>query len=111
MSKEKRPCIDRRTGRRKVVISCFSAGFPGYSNSSFSGQKRIIRFVPRHLLLFPLNSADGLGSQVHQNTVDTGNLVSDAVGDLVQNGVGDLLDGGGHGILGVDSTDDSGPAS
>ena len=47
MSKEKRPCTDRRTSRRKVVISCFSAGFPGYSNLSFSGQKRIIRFVPR----------------------------------------------------------------
>ena len=60
--------------------------------------------------LLPLDGADGLGGQVHQNTVDALDLVGDAVGDLVQDLVGDLLDGGGHGIGGVDGTDDGGPA-
>ena len=36
--------------------------------------------------------------------------MGDPVGDMVQQGVGDLLDGGGHSILGVNSTDDCGPA-
>ena len=62
------------------------------------------------LVLFPFDGADGLGSQVHQNAVDAFHLVGDPVGDLVQDLVGDLLDGCGHGILGVDSADDSGPA-
>ena len=59
---------------------------------------------------FPLDGAGGLGGQVIQDTVDAGNLRSDACNDLVQHGVGDLLDGGGHGIGGVDGTDDGGPA-
>ena len=60
--------------------------------------------------LFPLDGADGLGGQVHQDAVDALDLVGDPVGDLVQNLVGDLLDGGGHGIGGVDGADDGGPA-
>ena len=59
---------------------------------------------------FPLDGADGLGSQVIEHAVDALHLVSDAVGDLTQNGVRHLFDGGGHGILGVDSADDGGPA-
>ena len=34
--------------------------------------------------LFPLNGADGLGSQVQQDAVDALDLVGDAVGDVVQ---------------------------
>ena len=58
----------------------------------------------------PLNSADGLGSKVIKNAVDAFYFVGDPVSDLVQDLVGDLLDGGGHGILGIHSTDDGGPA-
>ena len=58
----------------------------------------------------PLDSADGLGREVQQDAVDALYLMGDAVGDLVEDLVGDLLDGGGHGILGIDSTDDGGPA-
>ena len=36
--------------------------------------------------------------------------MGDPVGDLVQDLVGDLFDGGAHGILGIDSADDGGPA-
>ena len=43
--------------------------------------------------LFPLDGADGLGGQVHQDAVDTLDLVGDAVGDMVQQSVGDLLNG------------------
>ena len=43
-----RPCIDRRTGRRKVIISCFRAGFQVYSNLTFLELMRIIGFLPRH---------------------------------------------------------------
>ena len=50
--------------------------------------------------LFPLDGADGLGGQIHQNAVDALDLVGDPVGDLVQDLVGDLLDGGGHSVLG-----------
>ena len=42
----------------------------------------------RPLKLFPLDGADGLGGQVHQNAVDAFNFVGDAVGDVVQQGVG-----------------------
>ena len=60
--------------------------------------------------LFPFNCTGGLGGQVEENAVDALDLGGDAGHDLVQNGVRDLLDGGGHGILGVDGTDDGRPA-
>ena len=51
--------------------------------------------------LFPLNRADRLGGEIHYDTVDTFDLMGDAVGDMVQEGIGYLLDGGGHGVGGV----------
>ena len=59
--------------------------------------------------LFPLDGADGLGSQIHEDTVDALDLMGDAVGDVVQQSVGNLFDGGGHGVGGVHGADDGGP--
>ena len=59
--------------------------------------------------LFPLNCANGLGGGVQADAVDAFYFVGDAVGDFVQNSVGDLFDGSGHGVNGIDSTDDGGP--
>ena len=36
--------------------------------------------------------------------------MGDPVGDLVQDLIGDLLNGGGHSVLGVNRTDNGGPA-
>ena len=79
-------------------------------NAKTPVKSRVFRPHQSHHFLFPLNSADRLGSQIQQHTVDTGNLVGDAVGNVVQDGVRNLLDGSGHSILGVDSADDCGPA-
>jgi len=62
------------------------------------------------IYLLPLDCADGLRGQVKQDTVDALHLVGDAVRNVVQQGIGDLLDGGGHGIGGIDRTEDGGPA-
>ena len=60
--------------------------------------------------LFPLDGAGRLGSEVIENTVNACNFGNDSVGYLVENGIGDLFNGSGHSILGVDGTDDCGPA-
>ena len=60
--------------------------------------------------LLPLDRSDGLGRQVQADTVDAFHFVGDAVGDMVEERVGNFFDGGGHGVLGVDGTDDGGPA-
>ena len=39
---------------------------------------------------FPLDGADGLGSEVEADAVDAVYLVGDAVGDMMEEGVGDL---------------------
>ena len=70
----------------------------------------IHKIVLGHTLLFPLDGADGLGSEVHKYTVDTFYLFGDAVGDFVEDCVGNLLNSGSHSVLGVDGKDDGGPA-
>ena len=64
----------------------------------------------KHCEFFPFDGADGLGGEVQQDTVDAFYLMGDPVGDLMEDLIGDLLDGCSHCVLGVDSTDDSGPA-
>ena len=59
--------------------------------------------------LFPLDGSGGLGGEVHQDAVDAGDFVGDAVRDMVQEGVGDFLNGGSHGVPGVDGADNGGP--
>ena len=48
--------------------------------------------------------------EVHQDAADALYLIGDAVGDLVQDLAGNLFNGGGHGVLGVNRTDNGGPA-
>jgi len=60
--------------------------------------------------LFPLNGAGGLGGEVEEDAVDAVDFGGDAVGDFVEHCVGDFFDGGGHGVGGVDGTDDGRPA-
>ena len=57
----------------------------------------------------PLDGSGGLGCEVVEASVDSIYLVGDALGDSSEYIVGDLLDRGGHGIDGVDCTDDHGP--
>ena len=64
----------------------------------------------KHFSLFPLNGADGLGSEVVKNTVDAFNFVGDSVGNFMKNSIGDLFDGCGHCVFGVNGADDCGPA-
>ena len=59
---------------------------------------------------FPLDRSDGLRGEIVEDAVDAFYLVGDAIGDLMQQGIGDLFDGSGHGVHGVDGTDDGGPA-
>ena len=49
------------------------------------------RGYPEILSLFKFDGADRLRCDVHQNSIDTFDLVSDAVGDMVEQGVRDLL--------------------
>ena len=58
---------------------------------------------------FPFDGADGFGSEVHEDAVDAFHFVGDAVGDFMKDFVRNFFDGSGHGIGGVDGTDDSGP--
>ena len=60
-------------------------------------------------VLFPLDGADRLGSEIKKHTVDAFYFGGDSVYDLMEHRVGDLLDGGGHGVLGVYGADDRGP--
>ena len=60
--------------------------------------------------LFPLDRSRRLRGKIVEDAVDAFDLCGDAGADLMKNGVGDLLDGGGHGIAGVDGTDDGRPA-
>ena len=48
--------------------------------------------------LFPFDGAGGLGSQIPQNTVDAGDLVSDAVHDVLHHAEVQLGHLGGDGI-------------
>ena len=59
--------------------------------------------------LFPFDGAGGLGSQIPQNTVDAGDLVSDAVHDVLHHAEVQLGHLGGDGIHGVDGPDDDRP--
>ena len=63
-----------------------------------------------NMRLFPLDGADGLGSQVQQNAVDAGNFIRNSIGDLVENVIGDFFNRCGHGVAGIDGADDCGPA-
>ena len=70
--------------------------------------------IPSHLKaimkLFPLNGADGLGSEVIKNAVDSFNFMGDSVGNFVKNCVRNFFNGCGHCVFGVDCADDCGPA-
>ena len=57
----------------------------------------------------PLNRPRRLGRQVVQHPVHAVHLVGDAVGDLLEEGEGHVLDSGGHGVNGVDGTEDDRP--
>ena len=58
---------------------------------------------------FPFNCARRLGREIVQDAVDALDFGDDALHDVLHQVEGDVLHGGGHGILGVDRTDDDGP--
>ena len=60
--------------------------------------------------LFPLDRGAGLRCEVEEDAVDVLDLVGDALCDVLQQGEGHILDGSGHSVLGVDGTQDDGPA-
>ena len=71
---------------------------------------RVFRPVQNPQNLFPLNGADGLGSEIEQHAVDAVDFMGDAVGDMVQQRIGDRFDRGGHRVGGVHGADDGRPA-
>ena len=60
-------------------------------------------------LLFPLNCACGLRSEIVENAVYAFHFVDDSVGNSVENGVGNFFNGSSHSVLGIYGADDSGP--
>ena len=54
-------------------------------------------------------SKDRFRSKVIEDAVHALDLVDDAVCDVLQELEGDVLNRGGHGVLGVDGTDDHRP--
>ena len=67
------------------------------------------RGIPGLKVSLPLDGSTGFGREVIQDTVYTLDLRQDPLSDLVEKGPRHLLHCGGHGILGVDSTDDDRP--
>ena len=67
------------------------------------------RALESHMVLLPLDGSGGLGGQVIEDTVHTGDFGGDAPGDVLQKGEGHILHGGGHGVPGVDGPDDHRP--
>ena len=51
-----------------------------FNTPETKGFRRIVGYIG----LFPLDGADGLGSEVEENTVDTLNLVGYSVGDMME---------------------------
>ena len=65
---------------------------------------------PEIRFLFPLDRSDWFWGEVEEDAVYSLYFVCDTLGDFMENGIGNFLYSGGHGIFGINGSDNCGPA-